>query len=107
MRTCWPGFWLTLCKLTLAIFPFHKQSRRGRKIRLNQHSAGTGSRHYRKGYSEIAQEIVGINRSLILPYLYDGLPMAVECRLVSYNPRSCRLVGEKVASAFKDGTKLK
>ena len=28
--------------------------------------------------------------------LIDELPMAVECRLVSYDPESCRLVGEIV-----------
>ena len=28
--------------------------------------------------------------------LIDELPMTVECRLVSYDPRSCRLVGEIV-----------
>ena len=28
--------------------------------------------------------------------LIDELPMAVECRLVSYDPVSCRLVGEIV-----------
>lgn len=28
--------------------------------------------------------------------LIDKLPMAVECRLVSYNPESCRLMGEIV-----------
>ena len=28
--------------------------------------------------------------------LIDELPMAVECRLVSYDPESCRLVGQIV-----------
>ena len=28
--------------------------------------------------------------------LIDELPMAVECRLVSYDPETCRLVGEIV-----------
>lgn len=28
--------------------------------------------------------------------LIDELPMAVECRLVSYDPENCRLVGEIV-----------
>ena len=28
--------------------------------------------------------------------MIDELPMAVECRLVSYDPESCRLVGEIV-----------
>ena len=40
--------------------------------------------------------------------LIDELPMAVECRLVSYDPESCRLVGEIVnvsvdESAMTDG----
>ena len=65
--------------------------------------------------------------------LIDELPMAVECRLVSYDPESCRLegeivnisadesvlgtfdpihnayriLGEKVGNAFRDGAKLK
>lgn len=62
--------------------------------------------------------------------LIDELPMALECRLVSYDPATCRLVGkidpdklqpitfdpihhtyrklgEKVGNAFSDGAKLK
>ena len=32
----------------------------------------------------------------VIPTLIDELPMAVECRLVSYDPDSCCLVGEIV-----------
>ena len=51
--------------------------------------------------------------------LIDELPMAVECRLVSYDPdklrpiifdpihNTYRVLGEKVGNAFKDGAKLK
>ena len=43
--------------------------------------------------------------------LIDELPMAVECRLVSYDPESCRLVGEIVnvscdESALNDAGKV-
>ena len=39
--------------------------------------------------------------------LIDELPMAVECRLVSYDPKNGHMVGEKVGDAFRDGAKLK
>lgn len=52
--------------------------------------------------------------------IFEELPMALECKLISYDEETCRLIGEivnvsadesvlgeKVGNAFQDGLKLK